>query len=108
MTSNVTKRRRRGASIIPFFGDIVVLTRLLRDGNAHWALKTLALATLIYVISPFDAIPDAFPIITWIDDVGLVLVMRLILDRQLTKYRYPLFEKPLFPKRRDDRREQAA
>lgn len=87
------KKRRRGASIIPFFGDLVVLTRVLRDGNAHWAFKTLALATLIYVVSPFDAIPDALPIITWIDDVGLVLVLRTLLDRKLTKYRYPLFEK---------------
>jgi uncharacterized membrane protein YkvA (DUF1232 family) len=89
----MAKPRRRGFSIVPFFGDLLAMTRLMRDGRAHWALKMLALATIIYVVSPIDAIPDALPIITWIDDVGLVLVLRTILHRELTRYRYPLFEK---------------
>ncbi|HTJ81350.1 MAG TPA: DUF1232 domain-containing protein [Polyangiaceae bacterium] len=86
---------RRGFSAVPFFGDLVVFTRLIRDKEAHWGLKVLALATLAYVISPIDALPEAvMPMIAWIDDVGLVFAVRAAIDSKLAKYRYPLFEKP--------------
>jgi len=86
---------RRGFSAVPFLGDLVVLMRVLRDKDAHWGLKVTLLATLAYVISPIDALPEAVvPMIGWIDDVGLVLAIRTFLDAKLTKYRYPLFESP--------------
>jgi uncharacterized membrane protein YkvA (DUF1232 family) len=86
---------RRGFSAVPFLGDLVVLTRLVRDREAHWGLKLLALATLAYVISPVDAIPELIaPWIAWIDDVGVVLAVRAMIDPKLAKYRYPLFEAP--------------
>jgi uncharacterized membrane protein YkvA (DUF1232 family) len=85
---------RRGMSAVPFLGDLLALTRLLRDGQAGWGPKILALAALIYVVSPVDAFPEALaPAIGWLDDVGLVLALRLLLAKRLDPYRYPLFEK---------------
>lgn len=67
---------------------------MLRDGDAHWGMKLLAFATLAYVISPVDFFPEALaPFIAWIDDVGIVLALRIALENSLAKYRYPLFEK---------------
>lgn len=37
----------------------------------------LFMLTIIYVISPIDLIPDAIPIIGWIDDLG-VLVAQMV------------------------------
>ncbi len=75
---------------------MVVLWRLLRDRDAHWALKLVAFCTLAYVISPVDALPEAVaPMIGWIDDVGVLLAVRLLLERPLAQYRYPLFTKGL-------------
>jgi uncharacterized membrane protein YkvA (DUF1232 family) len=85
---------RKGFSAVPFLGDLLALSRLLRDGQAGWGPKILALAALIYVVSPVDAFPEALaPAIGWLDDVGLVLALRLLLARRLDPYRYPLFEK---------------
>ena len=88
-------RRPRGFSAVPFLGDLVALSRLLRDGKAGWGLKMVALFALVYVISPIDAFPEAFaPYIAWLDDVGLVLFLRMVMSRKLEPYRYPLFESP--------------
>ncbi|NUP09241.1 MAG: DUF1232 domain-containing protein [Polyangiaceae bacterium] len=91
-------KKRRGFSVVPFLGDLVVLSRVLRDSRAHWGLKLTALATLLYVVFPLDAVPEAlFPVVAWVDDVGLVLAVRFVLNRVLEKYRYPIFEEPQIP-----------
>ncbi len=84
--------RRRGASALPLFGDLLALWRMLRDPEATWGWKLLALGTLAYVISPVDAFPEALmPLIAWVDDVGLVLAVRVLCHERLARYRYPLF-----------------
>ena len=71
---------------------------MLRDSRAGWALKLVALAALVYVVSPIDALPEAIaPAIGWLDDVGLIFVLRLVLARKLDPYRYPLFGQPAAP-----------
>lgn len=88
----------RGFSAVPFLGDLVVLTRLVRDRQATLGLKTLAVLTLLYVVSPVDALPEIMvPFIGWVDDVGLVLALRMLIEPKLAKYRYPLFELPPAP-----------
>jgi uncharacterized membrane protein YkvA (DUF1232 family) len=90
-----TRPRRRGFSAVPFLGDLLALTRLLRDPAASWGPKVLSLLAILYVVSPVDALPEALaPAIGWLDDVGLILALRLFLDRRLQTYRYPLFEAP--------------
>ena len=88
----------RGFSAVPFLGDLVVLTRLVRDRHATFGLKTMAALTLLYVVSPVDALPEMLvPFIGWVDDVGLVLALRMMIEPKLAKYRYPLFELPPAP-----------
>jgi uncharacterized membrane protein YkvA (DUF1232 family) len=88
-----SKRRPRGITILPFLGDLVAMTRLLRDGRAALWAKLLVVAAMLYVVFPFDVLPDLAPLAGWIDDVGLVVVLRLLLYRQVEPYRYPFFGK---------------
>lgn len=83
---------RQGFSAVPFFGDLLALGRLVFDGEARLPLKFFAVLVFAYVVSPIDAFPEAVvPFVAWLDDVGLVLAARLLLSRQLSPYRYPLF-----------------
>ncbi len=43
-----------------------------RDRQVPWLQKLPALLAILYVISPVDLIPDAIPILGWLDDLGVV------------------------------------
>ena len=59
-----------------------LLAKLLRDARVPSAEKALFVAAIVYVISPFDLIPDIFPFIGQIDDLYLVaLVILRLLNR---------------------------
>jgi uncharacterized membrane protein YkvA (DUF1232 family) len=63
-------------------GDARLLWRALRHPLAPNWLKPAAALLALYLISPIDLIPDAFPIIGMMDDVVLIpLAIRFLLDR---------------------------
>ena len=45
--------------------------RYITDPNAAWLPKITLVAAVIYLLFPFDLYPDIFPIIGWLDDLGL-------------------------------------
>lgn len=47
--------------------------RLLRDRRVSVLPKALLMLTLLYVVWPFDVIPDFAPVIGEMDDLGIVL-----------------------------------
>lgn len=49
------------------------LFRMIKDPKAAWPSKAIAIGTLIYAISPLDAIPDFIPIAGLTDDASLVI-----------------------------------
>jgi uncharacterized membrane protein YkvA (DUF1232 family) len=74
-------------------GDFVALSRLVRDRAQPGWLKLFVALALIYVVSPIDAVPELVaPLVAWLDDVGVLLALRLALSSRLDPYRYPLFE----------------
>lgn len=46
---------------------------LKRFHNNKNAQRLLLALTIIYVISPVDAIPDVMPVIGWLDDAGIII-----------------------------------
>ena len=60
--------------------------RFLRDKNAPVLPRLLALFAVLYVVMPFDIIPDVIPIIGWLDDVGVVALVLGWTARQVAKY----------------------
>jgi uncharacterized membrane protein YkvA (DUF1232 family) len=83
----LSKRARRNEArsvvkeaifLIPNF--IKLLLRLLKDTRVSRTERALLIGAILYVISPFDLIPDFIPFAGQIDDVYLVslVVLRLL------------------------------
>lgn len=58
--------------------------RLLRNSKYRWVVL---LGTLIYLVSPIDIVPDAIPILGWIDDgliatIAITEISQILLDRK--------------------------
>ena len=53
----------------------------MKDPAAAKGVKAVAIAALLYVVSPIDAIPDVIPVLGLTDDVGIVsLAIKLLMD----------------------------
>lgn len=58
--------------------QVLLTWRLLRDKRVPWWSKLIAIAPVVYVISPLDFIPDVILGLGQLDDLGIVLAgMRL-------------------------------
>ncbi len=62
------------------------LMAMIRDPSAAWTAKALAIGALVYLISPFDAIPDFIPFAGLVDDAALIVAVVATLARQLDQY----------------------
>ncbi|MFW6006637.1 MAG: YkvA family protein [Bacillota bacterium] len=61
--------------------------KFMLDDEVKFSKKLLFIIPLVYFISPIDFIPDYFfPVVGWLDDVGLLVVMFPFLKRILAKY----------------------
>ena len=61
-----------------FINQIQTTFRLLRDPRVPLWQKAIPVLAVLYVISPFDFIPDIIPGLGQLDDIGVVLAaMRL-------------------------------
>ncbi|MGD1902172.1 MAG: YkvA family protein [Geitlerinemataceae cyanobacterium] len=62
------------------------LFEMIRDPQAAWSAKALAIGALIYLISPLDAIPDFIPFAGLADDAALIVAVVAALARELDRY----------------------
>ena len=76
-----SEMKSRLRSFIMFLPNMLILLgRLLKDARVPTAEKALFVAAIVYVVSPFDFIPDVFPFIGQVDDLYVValVLLRLI------------------------------
>ena len=65
---------------------VQVLWRFIKDPDVAWAKKTAAVGSLIYLISPLDAVPDFIPGGGLLDDVAVILFVVQMLASSLKNY----------------------
>lgn len=63
--------------------ELYTLYFALKDKRTPWYAKVAAFCVVAYALSPLDLIPDAIPVLGYLDDlivvpVGIMLVRRLI------------------------------
>ena len=76
-----------------FVEDGRIMTALLKDwragkyrGALRWTIAAAAFA-LIYVINPFDIVPDVIPFVGAVDDASVIAACLFLIERDLFKYR---------------------
>ena len=62
-----------------FVTQLSLTWQLMRDPRVPLWTKIIPVAALLYIISPFDFIPDVIPGLGQLDDLGILLIaMRLM------------------------------
>ena len=76
-----------------FIEDGRIMTALIRDWRSgtyrramRWTIAAAAFA-LIYVINPFDIVPDVLPFVGAVDDASVIAACLFLIERDLFKYR---------------------
>jgi len=68
---------------LPLRAKLRLVGRLLRDSRVPWWAKALLPALAVYLAMPFDLIPDFTPVVGYLDDLLLVLLVAALLRRAL-------------------------
>ncbi|MES2713272.1 MAG: YkvA family protein [Pseudomonadota bacterium] len=72
--------------------DVVALWLAARDGRTPMAAKLVSAAVAAYALSPIDLIPDAIPVLGYLDDLvivplGIMLAVRLVPAALMAEFR---------------------
>lgn len=59
-----------------FRKELMLAWTILRDVRTPASAKLATIAAVLYVISPIDLVPDFIPILGWLDD-GLIAILLL-------------------------------
>lgn len=72
--------------IAGIWDKVMALWKFIQDLEAPWGGKAVAIAALLYLISPLDAIPDVIPVLGLTNDVAIILAAVAKLSLDLKKY----------------------
>ena len=73
MASRVTSLLSRPGLLRTLLSQARLAFRLLREPRVPLLIKGVPLLAALYVISPLDFIPDIFPVIGQLDDLGIAV-----------------------------------
>jgi len=85
--------------------DFLLLVQMGKDTLAgrykmnKWNMSIIA-ATILYVVSPIDAIPDLVPVLGWLDDVTIVGYAISKLTAEMKRYKSQVKTTPAFVTRK--------
>lgn len=69
----------------------MLVTKALKDNSLPSWVKFVAVAGVVYILSPVDFVPDLVPVLGWIDD----LAVALLVIKQIVSSAQQLAQKPL-------------
>lgn len=64
----------RPLALRTLFAQARLAARLLREPRVPLPVKVIPILALLYVIWPIDLVPDLFPVIGQLDDLGIALL----------------------------------
>ena len=76
---------RRG-KVADIWDKVLRLWEFIQNPNVPWHIKAIAVAALLYLVSPIDAVPDFIPIAGLADDVSIILAVIAMLSTEMNKY----------------------
>ncbi|MEL7039050.1 MAG: YkvA family protein, partial [Cyanobacteria bacterium J06592_8] len=85
INSDGISKRNRGP-IKEVWGEVQGLVQMIADPKVAWKEKSIALAAIIYLVSPVDAIPDIIPIAGLADDFTIIMFAVNQLKDVIVKY----------------------
>lgn len=65
-------RMAAGDMIRTYWRQLLLTFRLLRDHRVAWWAKIVGVAPFVYIVFPFDVIPDFIPVLGQLDDIAIV------------------------------------
>ncbi len=71
---------------IGFKRDLIALYKFMKDPTVSFLKKVIVVFALLYFIIPFDSIPDISPIVGFLDDIGVVVIVARYLSKELEPY----------------------
>ena len=80
------EQTRRGP-MRKIWGHVCELWAMVRDPGAAKSSKAAALAALVYLVSPIDAVPDFIPVAGLLDDAAVIMAAVAAMEAQLMRYR---------------------
>jgi uncharacterized membrane protein YkvA (DUF1232 family) len=93
VNENFEEKLERVGKKLRFAQDLLALFRYFMDVNVAWQRKTVVVASLLYFISPIDAIPDLAPFVGYLDDFGVILAVTKYMSTELAPY-YTVLSEP--------------
>jgi uncharacterized membrane protein YkvA (DUF1232 family) len=86
LAQQLDKKVKNNKGKISFLKHIFALKKYMFDKDVKWYKKSIVIATLIYFISPIDAIPDFSPFVGYLDDLGVIAWTIKFLGSELSDY----------------------
>lgn len=91
-TNDLDKAENKAFHLNDRMSDFKVLIAMVRDvwGGRYKMNKwnmSIIIGTIVYVVSPVDAIPDFIPMAGWLDDVTIVGYALSKLSEEIRKYK---------------------
>ena len=72
--------------MVKIWDKVQLLWSFIKDPNVAWGKKATAVGSLVYLISPLDAVPDFIPGAGLLDDVAVILFVAQMLAESLKTY----------------------
>ena len=89
----LSKMQKHSGAIREILADLQIIVRLVKAWLAgeykDIALKSILIfiGAILYFLNPFDAVPDALPVIGYVDDVSVVGWVLKTLKDEIAKFR---------------------
>ena len=88
VSDNLFKKLRYIGKNLRIIKDIKALYNYMKSDKIPVGKKFIVIAALIYFITPIDAIPDAIPIVGFLDDIGIISALVKYLGQELKEFYY--------------------